>query len=359
MTLFDWRTTQVVLTFLLFAAILGFVYLAVKPLLIFLFAMLFAYLLQPAISYVERWTRSRGAAIALVYLAWLALLAVAGFLIGTRIVGEAHKLMQVLPDLYQKISSGNIAWQLGAQRGWSQETQAELKNFLAEHREQAIAIVSTLGSKLALLASNAGWVGLVPILALFFLKNKSQLGSIVAGTFDDLLVDPRKRELLHDILCDLDSMLSLFVRAQLLLVLISGSAYTIFMASLQVPYAFALAAIGGLLEFIPLVGPLLAAGLILGISFSLNYPHLLVLVIFLGAWRVCEDYLISPRVLGGKLEISSLAVIFGVLVGGELAGVIGIYLAIPVLAAMRILWKHWLAYRRSRQLIPETTLAQQ
>jgi len=359
MTLFDWRTTQVVLTFLLFAAILGFVYLAVKPLLIFLFAMLFAYLLQPATSYVERWTRSRGAAIALVYLAWLALLAIAGFLIGTRIVGEAHKLTQVLPDLYQKISSGNIAWQLGAQRDWSQETQAELKNFLAEHREQAIAIVSALGSKLALLASNAGWVGLVPILALFFLKNKSQLGSIVAGTFDDLLVDPRKRELLHNILRDLDSMLSQFVRAQLLLVLISGTAYTIFMASLRVPYAFALGAIGGLLEFIPLVGPLLAAVLILGISFSLNYPHLLVLTIFLGAWRLCTDYLISPRVLGGKLEISPLAVIFGVLVGGELAGVIGIYLAIPALAAMRILWKHWLAYRLNRKLMPETTLAQQ
>ena len=105
-------------------------------------------------------------------------------------------------------------------------------------------------------------------------------------------------------------MLSQFVRAQLLLVLISGTAYTILLASLRVPYAFALGAIGGLLEFIPLVGPLLAAALILGISFSLNYPHLLVLIIFLGAWRMCTDYVISPRVLGGKVEISTLAVDF-------------------------------------------------
>ena len=358
MTFFDKRTTQVLLTFLLFAALLAFVYLAIKPLLIFLFAMLFAYLLEPAISYVQRWIRSRGAAIAVVYLAWLAALAVAGFLIGSRVIGEAHKLTQIMPDLYQKISSGNIAWQLGAQRGWSQETQAELQKFLAGHREQAIAIVGALGSKLALLVSNAGWVGLVPILALFFLKSKSQLRSMVAGTFDDLIVDRRKRELLHDILQDLDSMLSQFVRAQLLMVLISGTAYTILLVSLRVPYAFALGAIGGLLEFIPLVGPLLAAVLILGISFSLYYPHLLVLAVLMGAWRMCTDYVISPRVLGGKVEISPLASIFGVLVGGELAGVIGIYLAIPALATIRILWKHWLAYRCSREPASEVTLAQ-
>jgi predicted PurR-regulated permease PerM len=356
MILFDKRTTQVLLTFLLFAAILGFVYLAIKPLLIFLFAMLFAYLLEPAISYVERWIHPRGAAIAVVYVAWVALLVVAGFLLGSRIVGEAHKLTQILPDLYQRISSGSIAWQLGAERGWSRETQIELQKFLAGHREQAIAIAGALGSKLALLASNAGWVGLVPILALFFLKSKSQLRSLVAGTFDDLIVDRRKRELLHGILQDLDSMLSQFVRAQLLLVLISGAAYTVLLVSLRVPYAFALGAIGGLLEFIPLVGPLMAAVLILGISFSLNYPHLLLVVIFLGAWRLCADYVISPRVLGGKVEISSLAVIFGVLVGGELAGVIGIYLAIPALATIRILWKQWLAYRCSRDAASEVTI---
>jgi predicted PurR-regulated permease PerM len=356
MILFDKRTTQVLLTFLLFAAILGFVYMAIKPLLIFLFAMLFAYLLEPAISYVQRWVRSRGGAIVVVYVAWLAGLGVAGFLIGSRIIGEAHKLTQILPDLYEKISSGNIAWQLGAQRGWSQETQAELQSFLAGHREQAIAIVGALGSKLALLASNAGWVGLVPILALFFLKSKSQLRSMVAGTFDDLIVDRRKRDLLHGILQDLDSMLSQFVRAQLLLVLISGTAYTIILGSMRVPYAFALGAIGGLLEFIPLVGPLLAAALILGITFSLNYPHLLVLVVFMGAWRLCTDYVISPRVLGGKVEISPLASIFGVLVGGELAGVIGIYLATPTLATIRILWKRWRAYRLTREPAAEVTL---
>ena len=346
------------MTILLFAALLGFVYLSIKPLLMFLFAMLFAYLLEPTTSRVERWTHSRPAAIVVVYVAWLSLLGIAGFLIGSRVVAEAHKLIQVLPDLYKKISTGNIAWQVGAKTGWSLETQSELKNFLAEHRQQAIAIVDTLGGKLASLAANAGWLGLVPILALFFLSSKSRLRDMVAGTFDSLIVDRRQRELLHAIFQDLDVMFSQFIRAQLLVVLISGLAYTLFMALLRVPYAFVLGAIGGLLEFIPLVGPLLAAALILGISFSLNYAHMLVLLIFLGAWRLCTDYVISPRIMSGKIEISPLGVIFGVLVGGELAGVIGIYLSIPAISTIRILWKHWLAYRRWHEPEPAATVMQ-
>ena len=106
MAIFDKRTAQVLVTFLLFAALLGFVYLAIKPLLIFLFAMLFAYLLEPATSRVERWTHSRPAAIAVVYVAWISLLGIAGFLIGSRVVGEGHKLIQItarsLPEDQQR-----------------------------------------------------------------------------------------------------------------------------------------------------------------------------------------------------------------------------------------------------------------
>jgi predicted PurR-regulated permease PerM len=56
---------------------------------------------------------------------------------------------------------------------------------------------------------------------------------------------------------------------------------------------------------------------------------------------VLQDYVISPRVLGGRVEVHPLAAIFGVLAGGEIAGVAGIYFAVPVMAAARILWVHW------------------
>jgi len=63
-------------------------------------------------------------------------------------------------------------------------------------------------------------------------------------------------------------------------------------------------------------------------------------------WRAIQDYVNSPRIMGSTLELHPLAVLFGVLAGGEVAGVIGVFLSIPVLATLRILWHTW---QRSRK----------
>jgi predicted PurR-regulated permease PerM len=145
-------------------------------------------------------------------------------------------------------------------------------------------------------------------------------------------------------------MLSQFVRAQLLLAVISGIVYTLALPLLRVPYAFVLGAVGGLLEFIPLAGPAAAAVGIIGICFGLNYPHILWVILFLGAWRVVQDYVISPRLLGSKVELHPLLTIFGILAGGELAGVIGIYLSVPLIATLKIIVTRWRAYSAAAAL---------
>ena len=109
----DQRTARVLVTILLFAAVLGFIYLARKPLIIFLFAILFAYLLEPIIVRVQPCVRnSRGLAILIVYVIGLALCAGTGLAVGPRIVSEGRSLAHSAPELYQKIVSGNIAWRL-------------------------------------------------------------------------------------------------------------------------------------------------------------------------------------------------------------------------------------------------------
>ena len=72
-----------------------------------------------------------------------------------------------------------------------------------------------------------------------------------------------------------------------------------------------------------------------------------IVLLFLGAWRVIEDYVVSPRVLGGKVELHPVAAIFGVLVGAEVGGVVGVYLAIPAMATIRILWRAGRRYGRA------------
>ncbi len=257
---------------------------------------------------------------------------------------EARHLSETAPELYNRVATGNIAWQLGQAHGWSRETQAYLQQFIVEHRDEVLTAISAQTAKIAPLAGSALWLVLIPILAIFFLKEKSSF----ARSIESLVDDPRDRRLLSDILSDLDDMLSHFVRAQVYVAAISGTVYLVVLSLMRVPYALALGTLGGLLEFVPFVGPLLAGTLILALSFGLNYGHLLMVLLFLLIWRGLEDYVISPRVLGGRVEVHPLVAIFGVLVGGEIAGVAGIYFAVPVLAAARILWSHW--HRHSSNL---------
>jgi predicted PurR-regulated permease PerM len=336
--IFDKNTLRILFTVLATAALLAFVWLARKPLLVFLFAILFAYMLEPLIERLQRWTHcSRGIAIALTYVAIFAVLLTVGLVAGPRVVEEGRHLSESAPELYNRVASGSIAFQVGKARGWSEATQASLQQFIVGHRDQVLSAINSQSSKVAEFAGNALWLVLIPILAIFFLKDKSSF----ARSIEDLPDKHRSRQLLSEIMSDLDEMLSHFVRAQLYVAAISGMAYIAVLSMMRVPFALALGVLGGLLEFIPFVGPLVAGALILAVSFGMNYRHVLLVFLFLVIWRCLEDYVISPHILGGRVKVHPLAAIFGVLAGGEIAGVAGIYFAVPVMAAARIMWIRW------------------
>jgi predicted PurR-regulated permease PerM len=121
---------------------------------------------------------------------------------------------------------------------------------------------------------------------------------------------------------------------------------------MRVPFALMLGTAGGILEFIPVVGPLVAAALILGVALLTGYQHWVIVLLFLIAWRMVQDYVVSPRVMGRSVELHPLAAIFGVLAGGEIAGVLGVYLSIPVMASLRIVWRRWRMYAERRRFGP-------
>ena len=96
-----------------------------------------------------------------------------------------------------------------------------------------------------------------------------------------------------------------------------------------------------MLEFIPFVGPLLALGILVSIALLTGYSHWFVLVGFWVVWRGIQDYINVPRVMGEGLDLHPLLAIFATLVGGEVGGVLGMFLSIPAVAALRILWLNW------------------
>ncbi len=343
MALVDKRTASVIFTLLLFAAAGAFLYGARHTIVAFLFAIFFAYLLDPAVSFLERTKfsrNSRGLAILYVYIVVALLIAAFATFVGPTLVAEGKKFGAALPGLLENVTTGRIAQKIGASRGWSYTTQLKLEQFLSAHRESIVRWASELGARAATLATNAVWIILIPILAVFFLRD----GRNFAEAVIEIVERRRQRQFLRGIVDDLNLMLAGYIRAQLVLAAVSLVVYTAVLSVLHVPYAIILGAVGGVLEFIPVMGPLVAAAAIIGTAFLTNYSHLLMVVVFLALWRLVQDYVVAPRVMGGRVELHPLAALFAVLVGGEIAGVIGVYLSIPIMATLRILWRRWHRY---------------
>lgn len=348
MSLIDTRTTRVLFTALMFALALGFLYVAHETLVAFLFAVFFAYLMDPAVSRLEKWTRGRGRAIAVMYLLLVILLITFFFFVGPQIGHQAQRLSESLPKLLDTVGSGEIAAQIGHEHGWSAKTIEEAAAFLKNHQDDLTRLAQRGGLRVAELAQQSWLLIVVPILAGFFLKDGRSFSDVLLS-----LVGTRpQREFLEGVLGDLNQMLAHFIRAQLTLAALSLLAYTAFMGLMRVPFALVLGTAGGIMEFIPVVGPLMAAVLILGVALLMSYQHWVILLVFLGVWRVIQDYVVSPRVMGQSMELHPLAAIFGVLAGGEIAGVLGIYLSIPVMASLRIFWRRWRLYAEKRRFGP-------
>jgi len=335
---FDKRTTQVLCTALAFALALLFLYAAWRAILAFLFAIFFAYLLEAPVSRLQRWLRgSRGAAIAVVYLLFVVVLVVVFSLLGPPVAQEAQKLVQQVPEWANRITSQQIAEKVGTHYGWSQTTVNRIGDFLSEHRADMLTATQDLVLRAARSLQNTWWLILVPILAIFFLRDSERFLRIIVESVEDT----RNREVVAAAVNQVNSMLGYYIRAQLSLSLGAMVVLTIFLSAMRVPYAFALGPAAGALEFIPAVGPVVGGLVIVGVAFLSGYNHILWVVVGLVIWRGIQDYVCQPRLMSGTLELHPLAVFFGVLAGGEVAGVIGIFLSIPVMASLRILWHTW------------------
>ncbi len=348
MLLTDARTARVLVTVLLFALGLGFLYVARETLIAFLFAIFFAYLMSPLVNHLERVLRGRVRAIAVIYSLLLALVIIFFVIVGPMVTREGAKLGQSLPALLARLSSGQLAEQLGKDHGWNERYTILAQSFLVSHSGQITQIAQHIGLRVADVAKQAWLLFVVPLLSIFFLKD--------GRSFSDFLISAiqsrPQREFLENVLNDLNQMLAHFIRAQLTLAALTLVMYSVVLGIMRVPYALVLGTLGGVLEFIPVVGPLAAALIIVSVALLLSYKHWIILVVFLGIWRLIQDYVSSPRIMGESMELHPLTAIFGVMAGGEVAGILGIYLSIPVMAGLRIVFRRWRLYAEKKKFGP-------
>ena len=329
------RTLDILLTILLFGVVCAAVYCARRIILIFIFAIFFAYLIDPVVKFLQRhslfFKNLRGPAVVEVYLAFVMLIALAGYTFAPGMARNTMKLLDNTPALLNSLSTGDIATQLRGKYGWSEEQEFRFRAFLARHQDNIDHLVPMVDRYISHAAQLFGVLLLIPILAIFFLRD----GEHIADVLIQLFFPANRRARVRAVADELHLMLTSYIRAQVLLCGLSFLFYSGALLLLRFPHAIALGFLGGLLEFVPVAGWTSTFAVVVGVGI-VSHSHWLWMAALLGIWRVIQDYYSSPRILGHQLKIHPLAAIFAVLVGAEIGGIVGIYLAVPLMASMRV-----------------------
>jgi predicted PurR-regulated permease PerM len=196
------------------------------------------------------------------------------------------------------------------------------------------------GALLGLLGvlSDVPWLVLVPVLAFLMLKDAAAIRRTI------LTALPHHIQLRgHRLFEEMNATLAAYVRAQLIACVVVGTLSGIGFAMLGNPYAILLGVLAAVLEFIPMIGPLVVAVVAVAIA-ALHDPALAVwTAVFLTVLRGVEDYVIYPRLIGRDIHLHPLVVILAVLAGVELDGIAGIFIAVPLVALGTVAARHWLA----------------
>ncbi|MBK9314741.1 MAG: AI-2E family transporter [Acidobacteria bacterium] len=195
------------------------------------------------------------------------------------------------------------------------------------------------------------WLVLIPALGFFLLKDAGKISDLLLSSFPE--ADVRFRVALF--LSDVSSTLAAYIRANLVACLLVGliEGGGLWAMGISYPLIFAIGA--GLLEFIPLLGPLLLGmTATLVVSFH-SWQAAFLVAAFLAVFRMLHDYLIYPRLMSAGIRMHPILVILAVLSGAELGGVVGVFLSIPVVGLLLVCWRHWRDLRigRSTILTPE------
>ncbi len=331
----DRRTVNVLCTILLFTVVLAIVYVARGVLVIFTFSILFAYLIDPVVRFLQRhsfiFRNLRGPHVAEAYLCLLILIPLVIHLVAPGSLAKTTKLAKQIPAFAAGISTGEIATQIGGKYDWSEPQQQRLKSFLVQHQATIEGVAR--GWERSAFSALAGLV-VIPILAIFFLSD----GANMVDSLIRMVATKDNLEELQSLARELSSMLHHYIRAKVTLAGLSLVFFSLATLLLRFPHFLALGLFAGVLEFIPLAGWMISAVAIISIG-ALTHAHWIWMAALIGLWRMLMDYWISPRVMGHELEIHPLMAIFAVMVGGAIGGIVGIYLSVPFVAVLRVLWR--------------------
>ena len=324
--------------------------------LLLVLAVSFAYLVAPLVRVLRRpFTTPRRSlvlplplAIGAIYVVILGALALAATLLLPVLNREIAELARETPGYLARAQDQWRVWQAGYQ---IRAIPGEVREAVDRAVHQALTaaevyVTDDLLPRIVGWLMYLPWLVLVPILAFFLLKDAQLLRRLALRG----LPPGRLRSRGAEFLSELNETLAAYTRAQVVACLLIGGVCTIAFLLMGVPYAVVLGIAAGVLEFIPLAGPLTIGILAVGFAAFHSLALAIGVLLFLLVLRAVQDYVVYPRLVGVGTHMHPLAVILAILCGGALGGLMGVFLAVPAVAVVTVAHRHYRDHRADEEL---------
>ena len=308
-----------------------------------LVALFLALALDPAVRFLqERGLRRRGAAAAVIYLSAIAAAGLLAALFVPPLVNEAEGLADAFPGYVEDITAGR------GPLGFL-ERDYHIVERVRDATEGGGGSFLGGGAGTALDVGRGVLTGIVGFVTIVFLTLFMILEGPAWLERGLTLLPPESRPRWRNVGRRIAQTVSGYVTGNLLLSLIAGTSTTVVLLILGVPFPLALGLVVAILDLIPLAGATLAGVLLVTVGLLTSVTAGIVLLVFFVLYQQLENHVLQPLVYGRTVQLSPLVVLIAILIGTEIAGVLGALGAIPVAGSLQILLLDWLEHRRMRE----------
>ncbi len=334
------------------AVLLGFLlWLLGSVLTPFAVAALLAWMADPLVTRIERSGRSRTTAVTLVFFLMTLLLILIIVLLVPMLRNQIEQAINWGPKLVLWLIGTAVPW-LEARSGVpiaAYVDPAEFGNLIKEHWQQAGGVAANLLDRLsrsgmAVLAFVINLI-LIPLVTFYFMRDWSSM----IGQVHALIPRPLEPTVVR-LARESDEMLGGFLRGQLSVMVALGTIYGVGLSLVGLDLGFLIGMIAGLLSFVPYLGT--TFGLVAAVIATLvehgDLFHLVLVVAVFSGGQLIEGFVLTPWLVGDRIGLHPVAVIFAIMAGGELFGFLGVLLALPAAAVIMVLLRYALGrYRAS------------
>ena len=307
----------------------------------FLAGAIFAYILNPGVNWMERKKVPRVVGAALMVAAVLVGVLLAFLIVAPLVTKQVHQLSQNLPGLLAKLDQ-LVSPRLHDWFGWDVQFDADsIKSYIAEHWESSDGMSARIIASLRLgglaLAGIVGNLVLIPLVLFYLLEDWPLLIAAI-----DHAVPRRWHAQVGDIAREIDSVLAEFLRGQTAVMGLLILYYSLALWIGGLDFALPIGLITGGLVFVPYLG--FGTGLTVALLVALlqgNVTHALVVVaVVFGIGQVLESFFLTPKIVGKRIGLHPLAVVFALLAFGQVFGFFGVLLSLPASAALLVGIRH-------------------